>query len=172
MGRARRREDRDRQGDSGDAASRELPRSSAIASRDGERDAPQRRHSGFAKRLRLVRGAARRPRHRRRLQPAAQSPARALDDPRGGSRQARALREADRAQRGRGAPADRSARPHRRADSGSVHGAHASAVADSPRARSRAGASATLRSMLGLLQLLQRRCGEHPQHPRVRRRRR
>ena len=50
---------------------------------------------------RLVRGAARRSGDRRDLQPAAEPPARAVDDPRGRGRQARAVREADRAERRR-----------------------------------------------------------------------
>ena len=58
-----------------------------------------------------------------------------VDDQGARGRQARPVREADRARRGRGARADRGARPHGQAGRGSLHGALPSAMA----ARARAG---------------------------------
>ena len=127
--------------------------------RVGDRDGP-----------RILRGAARRSGDRRDLQPAAESPARAVDDPCGRGRQARAVREADRAERRGGRAADRGPRPHRRADPGSVHGPQPPAVA------ARAGHRALRPDRRGarlrrFLQLLQRRSRQHPQRARVGRRR-
>ena len=101
LGRARRGEHRRREGHSGDAAwrARRGRRDRVAAPRARPRRSRQARHRA---RARLVRGAARRPRGRRRLQPAAEPPARAVVDPRGRGRQARAVREADRPERGRG----------------------------------------------------------------------
>ena len=107
----------------------------AIASRDAGQGAARGAGARAPARLRLVRGAARRPRRRSDLQPAAQPPARAVDDPRRRGGEARAVREADRALGRRSAPAPRRARAHRRPDRRSVHGAQPSAVAR--RARSR-----------------------------------
>ena len=81
---------------------------------------------------RIVRRPACRSRHRRDLQPAAESPPRAVDDPRRRGRQARALREADRTERGGGRTADRGPRSGRRADPGGVHGPQPPAVARGP----------------------------------------
>ena len=68
----------------------------AIASRNAGESARRGAGPVDSARIRLVRGADRRSRDRGDLQSAAESPARPLVDPRGGSRQARALREADR----------------------------------------------------------------------------
>ena len=83
---------------------------------------------------RQLRGAARRSRGRRHLHPAAEPPARGVDGEMPRSRQARALREADRAP-GRGdRPADRAPRPHRARGGRGVHGHASSAVDPRPRA--------------------------------------
>ena len=70
----------------------------------------QARHRDGA---RLLRGAAGRPRHRRRLQPAAEQPARRVDDRRARGGQARAVREAVHHQRRRGPPGGGRRRAHR-----------------------------------------------------------
>ena len=114
MGRAQRGEDRAGMGGAGH------PHERPGRSRGGgEPDAGQGRGAGRTlwrgDAARQLRGAAGRSRGRRDLYPAAEPPACRVDRevPRG--RQARALREADRAQ-GRGdRPADRAPRPHRAA---------------------------------------------------------
>ena len=142
----------------------------AIASRDAARARDAAAELGIAQGLWLVRGVARRSRNRRRLHSAAQPHARRVDDARGGGGQTRAVREADRVDRGGRGTIDRGTRSHGRADPGSVHGADAPAVAG--RAGHRA-VGAHRRNALhhGLLQLLQRRPGEHQEHQGIRRRR-
>ena len=169
MGRARRRRHRGEEGDSGDAAriARRGRGDRVARSRQSRRHRQDARHSS---RVRLVRCADCRSRHRRGVHPAAESSARRVDDARGTSREARAVRKADRAERLGGAHAARGARPHRPDDSGSVHGPHASAVAEGPGDRAQRSHRRAARDDR-LLQLLQRGSDEHPQHHRLRRRR-
>ena len=104
--------------------------------------------------------------NKRRRQP----PARALDDPGGGGRQARALREAGRDVRGRGIAAARHAEQDRNPVPGSIHGAHVATVA--ARARDRAFRQARPAACdQRVFQLLQRGFGQRPQRRGVRRRR-
>ena len=110
------------------------------------------------------------PRRRRRLQSAAEPPARAVVDQGRGGGQTRPLREADRADAAEArallAVRDRTRRAHR----GSVHGAHPSAVAG--RARDvRGGRIGELRAIQMAFSLLQPRPAERPQPGRHRRRR-
>ena len=171
VGRARRREDRDREGHSGDAARRSGRRSrrSPRAIRAKARAAAAR--LGIAEGLRLLRGAARRSRVDAIYNPLPNHLHVPWTHPRRRARQARALREADRADRGRGADAARGARPDRRPHPGSVHGPHASAVAEGARRWCDGGAHRRAAGDGRRLQLLQRRSGEHPQHAGIRRRR-
>ena len=120
--------------------------------------------------VRVVRGAARRPRHRRGLQPAAEPPPHRVEpggDPR---RQARARREAARDERGRGRDRVRRGRASRRQGGRGVHVPHPPDVAggEAPRRRRR-DRHAPARA--DVLRLPQRRRRQHPQHRRVRRRR-
>ena len=80
---------------------------------------------------------ARRPGDRRDLQPPAERPARPLVDPGDGGGQARALREADRAHRRRGAGAGGGPGAHRPARGRGLHGAPPSAMDRGARARPR-----------------------------------
>ena len=121
-------------------------------------------------RVRLLRRTAGRPGDRGDLQPAAQPSARAVDDPSGRDGQACALRKADRAERDGGGATPRGARPHGRADPGSLHGAHAPAVARRLAHRAIRPPRRDPRDD-GVLQLLQRRPQEHPQRCRMGRRR-
>jgi len=80
--------------------------------------------------LRLLRGAARRPRRGRGLQPAPEPPARAVVYQGGGGGQTRALREADRVERGGGAgPSSRYATAPAYLIQEALHGAPAPAMA-------------------------------------------
>ena len=142
----------------------------AIASRDLTRAQAAARGARHPAGLRLLRGAATRSRDRGGLQSAAQPPARAALDRGGGGRQARAVREADRAHRRGGRAADRGARPRRRADPGGVHGAQPSAVAAGARPGARGPDRRAARGP-GQLQLHERRPGERAQPGRDRRRR-
>ena len=120
--------------------------------------------------LRLLRGDAGRSGDRRGLQSAAQSPAPAVVHARRRGRQARALRKADRPEPEGSARTDGGARPHRRQDRRSLHGAEPPAVA----ADRGTGARRTHRATAfrgGHVQLFQARRRQHTQHPRVRRRR-
>ena len=74
----------------------------AVGSRDRARGEAFAAEHGIGARARLLRGAARRPRRRGGLHPAAQLAARAVVDPGAGGRQARAVREAADAAGGRG----------------------------------------------------------------------
>ena len=114
----------------------------AIASRDLEKARAAAAKLGIAKAYGSYEELLADPEHRRHLQSAAESPARAVDDQGGRARQARALREADRALGGRGAPTPRGPRSHGREDPGSVHGPHAPAVAGGQGPGARAAASA------------------------------
>ena len=141
-----RRQDRRREGHPGDAAGRGVAyRGDRLArSRQGAGGRGQARHRA---RVRLLRGAARRPRDRGGLQSAAQRAACAVDAAGARRRQARAVREADRARRRGGAHADRGARSLRQARRRGLHGALPSAVA--PRAgtgRNRRGRANCARS--------------------------
>jgi len=120
---------------------------------------------------RLVRRAARRPRGRRGVQPAAQPPPRAVDDQGARGRQARAVREADRADRRGGRdPARRGAPPPPAQGHGGVHVPAAPAVAAHGGDRAgRRGRRAARRAVAVLV--LQCRSGQHPQPGRRRRRR-
>ena len=77
----------------------------AIASRNIDKAKAAAKNSANSESVRLVRRAAGRPGRRRDLQSAAQSPARAVVDQGPGGGQARAVREADRLDCGRGATA-------------------------------------------------------------------
>ena len=94
------------------------------------------------RRLRVIRGPAGRPGHRRRLQPAAELAARAVDAAGDRRREARAVREAVRVQRGRGG----AGRGRRRGLGPGRDGGHAlplpPADAAAERARRRTGAGA------------------------------
>ena len=119
----------------------------AIASRDLAKARARRRPARHPAGLRLLRGAAGRSGDRGDLQSAAQRSARALDGPRARGRQARAVREADRARR-RGGRALIDARDAVRQDRRrGVHGAVPSAVAARPRAGRGRGRSARSRAI-------------------------
>ena len=125
---------------------------------------------GDRARLRLVRRAARRPRHRGRLHLAAEHDALRVVDPRARGGQARALREADVAAPGRGRGGVRRGRARRPHPLRGVHvpaqpADEAAARARSTRARS-ASAAGSLR-----LQLRALRRGQHPAAHRCRGRR-
>ena len=137
------------QGHPRDAARRAVAQVVAIASRDAGEGAAAAAGAGHPARVRLVRGAARRPRRRGGLQPAAQPPARAVDDPRRRGGQARAVREADRALGRRGAQLLDVRDAHRRADRRSVHGAQRTRSGSPCASSSRAAASATCASSPG-----------------------
>ena len=161
MGRAQRGEDRAGVGGAGH------PHERPGRARGGrEPDARQGRGAGRAlwqgHAARQLRGAARRSGGGRDLHPAAEPPACRMDGevPRG--RQARALREAARAQ-GRGdRPADRAPRPDRARGGGGLHGHPPSAVGPGagagPPGRHRQAPPGA-----GRLHLLQRGSREHPQ---------
>jgi hypothetical protein len=120
---------------------------------------------------RILRGVARRCRHRRRVHPAAEPSPRAVVDPRAPSRQARALREADRAEQRRGGDVDRRRPPlPSPEDHGSVHVPPPPAVAAHAGARRRRRHRPAAHGA-GVLLLLE--CGpeKHPQRSRDGRRR-
>ena len=101
----------------------------AIASRDL---AKAKRSSGEARHpqgLRIVRGAARRPRDRRHLQSASQPDARALDRQSRRGRQTRSLRKAHQHHRRRSQNTACRPRPHRRQDRRSLHDSQLHAMA-------------------------------------------
>ncbi len=95
----------------------------AIASRDRGRAESAASDLKHSQGVRLLRGADRRSRDRRNLQSAAESPARAVVDARSGGRETRAVREADRSERGGGAAPGGGPRPHGREHGRSIHGA-------------------------------------------------
>ena len=137
----------------------------AIASRDLTRARAAARGARHSAGVRLLRRAAARSRDRGGVQSSAQPSARAALDRGGGGRQARAVREADRAHRRGGRAAGRGARPCRRADPGGGHGAQPSAVAAGARAGARGPDRRAARGA-GQLQLHERRPGERASTPR------
>ena len=129
----------DREGDPGDAARRGVatsPRSPRAISARRERP---RTGSALRARIGSYEELLADRRDRGDLQSAAQRAPCALDDQGARGRQARAVREADRARRRGGARADRGAAAHRQAGRRSLHGALSSAMA------SRAGTRADRR---------------------------
>ena len=141
----------------------------AIASRDEATARAAAYALGIPRGLRLLRGAARRSRDRGDLQPAAQPPARAADAAGGGGRQARAVREADRAHRRRG---DGAARRARRRCSSRKPSWSASTRSGCARASIvREGRIGELRAVQMFFGYNNRRPGQHPQQGRHRRRR-
>ncbi len=162
-------QDRDPEGDPGDAAERPLQDRRDRLARSGARPRGGR-SARHPQGLRLVRRAHPGPRGRGGLQPAAQPSARADLDRGGGGRQARAVREAGGALRRRGRKADRGARSRRRAGAGGVHGALPSAMAAGAGAGTRGRDRRAARGP-GQLRLHERRSGERAQPGRDRRRR-
>ena len=142
----------------------------AIASRELAKARTAATALGIPKAYGSYERPAERPGHRRHLQPPPQPPARALDDEGGRARQARALREAARAD------AAEARNAHRRPRSHGVRMQEAFMVRTHPQWLQGAALvreAAHWRSALDArrVQLLQPRSGEHPQCPGVRRRR-
>ena len=142
----------------------------AIASRDQASAREAARPARHPARLRLLRGAARRSRDRGDLQSAAERVACALDDQGARSRQARAVRKADRARRREArtliAARDRVRQARRR----SLHGALPSAMAARARDRRHPARSATWARSRRFFSYRLTGSGEHPQQAAGRRR--
>ena len=136
--------DRGQPRDSGDAGRASGAEITAIASRDRRRAEAAAQRSEYSQGVRLLRGADRRSGDRRDLQSAAQSPARAVVDSRGGGRastccaKSRSASNVAEALRADGGP-----RPHRRDHGRGVHGAIASAVGADHGTGARRAASAS-----------------------------
>ena len=143
----------------------------AVASRDGARAEAYARREGHRARPRLLRGAARRSRRRRDLQPAAQLDARRVVDPRAGGGQARPVREAAHApSRGRRARLRRGRARGPRAGRG-LHVAPPPAGGARPRAPRRRRDRRPARSSARRFAFTAGRPRRHPPAGRARRRR-
>ncbi len=121
----------------------------AIASRDLARAREAAAALGHRPRLRLLRGAPRRPRNRRDLQSPAQPVARPLDHQGRRSRQARPLRKAPQPHRRRSPNPARRPRPHRRQNRRSLHDPQLPAMAPPAANFFSAGRIGQLRSIFG-----------------------
>ncbi len=142
----------------------------AIASRDLEKARASSGTAGHPESLRFVRGSPRRRGHRRHLQSAAESSARAMEREGGRAQQARALRKAGCAYGGRGPATPGRAQSHGRENPGSIHGPHAPSVAGGQGTRcKRSDWRAAIHA--GSVQLHESRSRQHPKSAGFRRRR-